>query len=216
MAACPVCHGEIPITDQNYGTLLSCPLCRAVFFVGWDGQPEITQQAGPADSAQTPAPINPVEFAPEEPPAFEVPGGLGLEMHTEALPSQEDGMPTLQSDFSQALEPEPVSTPSMTPAEPLSATSAFDSIEKYSNQTQETLPISYDVFIRGLDLPQQIQNLREAITDGRFAWEPDQIIARINNGELVIQKMSPIKASILIQRVKYADLEIEWRQHVLS
>lgn len=45
MTECPHCHREIEINEINHGTLFNCPLCNAVYFVGWDGQPELPPTA---------------------------------------------------------------------------------------------------------------------------------------------------------------------------
>lgn len=45
MTDCPQCHRQIEISEVNYGTLFNCPLCSAVYFVGWDGQPELAPTA---------------------------------------------------------------------------------------------------------------------------------------------------------------------------
>lgn len=195
MSSCPSCHGQILIAEANFGTLLACPLCSSIFFVGWDGQPELSANPvveEPSTEADLPEP-EPFQ-AEENLPAFTPIESSGI-----------DAFSTGQEYFSNDIAPQPTQD----------LAGAFESVEKYSNQTQETLPLSYNIFIRGLDLPKQVQELRDAIEDARFGWEAEKIISQINNGELVIEKLSPVKASILIQRVKYADIQIEWEQNVL-
>lgn len=60
MSPCPVCFQQVQILDQHHGTLLTCPHCQAVFFVGWDGQPESASIPEPTvtpESAVTTEPI---------------------------------------------------------------------------------------------------------------------------------------------------------------
>ncbi len=45
MTDCPHCHQQIEISEIHYGTLFSCPLCKAVYFIGWDGQAELPPTA---------------------------------------------------------------------------------------------------------------------------------------------------------------------------
>lgn len=37
---CPKCQSSEKVTEQNYGALYTCSSCRAVYFIGFDGQPE--------------------------------------------------------------------------------------------------------------------------------------------------------------------------------
>lgn len=43
-AFCPSCRSPLDLNDQNFGTLFTCVSCRAVFFVGWDGLPEVSSE----------------------------------------------------------------------------------------------------------------------------------------------------------------------------
>lgn len=99
------------------------------------------------------------------------------------------------------------------------ATSAQDftqEIERFSNLNQEVTPLTYDLILRGLDIPKQIEAVREAIQDSRFGWDPDQILGEIREGVLVLKNLSPIKCSLLVQRLKFSDVDVEWRQHALA
>lgn len=41
MTPCPNCQKPVQILDKHLGTLFTCPHCNAVFFVDWNGQPEL-------------------------------------------------------------------------------------------------------------------------------------------------------------------------------
>ena len=43
MVSCPSCQRPVEITEQNKGTLFTCPHCGAVYFIDWNGQPEVAQ-----------------------------------------------------------------------------------------------------------------------------------------------------------------------------
>jgi hypothetical protein len=64
LSPCPVCFQQVQILDQHHGTLLTCPHCQAVFFVGWDGQPESAAAAEPSAPAEAIAAAEP-SAAPE-------------------------------------------------------------------------------------------------------------------------------------------------------
>lgn len=43
MVACPSCHNPVEVNDQHLGTLFTCPHCNSVYFIDWNGQPEMAQ-----------------------------------------------------------------------------------------------------------------------------------------------------------------------------
>lgn len=49
MLACPSCHQSVEIQDKHLGTLFTCPHCNAVFFVDWNGQPELAEHEVPTE-----------------------------------------------------------------------------------------------------------------------------------------------------------------------
>ncbi len=72
------------------------------------------------------------------------------------------------------------------------------------------------LYISGLDSKEVRQSLREAITDRRFAWEADDLLRKIKHGDLVLDNLSPVKATILINRIKCLPLKIRWEQYVVT
>lgn len=43
MISCPSCQKQVDIQDKHMGTLFSCPHCNAVFYINFEGQPEVAQ-----------------------------------------------------------------------------------------------------------------------------------------------------------------------------
>jgi hypothetical protein len=37
---CPSCNKDQKVTEHNFGALYTCPACKAVYFINFDGQPE--------------------------------------------------------------------------------------------------------------------------------------------------------------------------------
>lgn len=37
---CPSCHKEVSVQDKDVGALFTCPQCRSVYFINFDGTPE--------------------------------------------------------------------------------------------------------------------------------------------------------------------------------
>ncbi len=195
MAQCPVCQSEIEITSQHFGTLFTCPRCSAVFFVDWGGQPEVAANSetfGEVPNDQEPAPV--YESVPaEEAPATEV--------------AEEPNY-----DFSQPLgdtAPQPM-TPLGSESNPLG------DIADFGNADLDQSALNYTITISGIDSGALRTQIQEAISDSKFGWSAVQIIAQIKGGVLTIRSVNAVKASILVQRVKYLPVKISWRQDVLS
>lgn len=243
MAVCPVCSQTIDVQDKHHGTLYTCVHCRGVFFVGWDGQPENApvHEADPEPLVMEPSP--PVSAAADEPmpepaPAYEP--SAGFEMNENAFPSAADEpMPEPAPAYEPPVEEPVVEEPAMeepavaeeplagfdAPLDPFGSVAAadaaasgdFSDVAEYANSAEAAAgPLSYTVRIRGLELAETFEVLREALTDSRFGWDAEDIMGRVVGGELTLKGMNPTKASILINRIKYLPIEIDWNQEVFG
>ena len=74
----------------------------------------------------------------------------------------------------------------------------------------------YKVSIRGIDSKEIRQSIREVIQDSRFGWNADQLMSQITRGELVIENLSAVKASVLVGRLKRLSLNIDWKQNAIT
>lgn len=245
MAQCPVCQSEIVITSQHFGTLFTCPKCNAVFFVDWGGQPEAVASSETFGNEEIPDELQtshtPVfselpseeetsgELLSDEGPAVNQFGGDPMNFEVapyeqEPVPHEEipveESTPVYESapaeeanyDFSQPLgatTPQP-----MTPLEPES--NPLSDIADFGNADLNQSALNYTITISGIDSGALRTQIQEAITDSKFGWNVIQIMAQIKGGVLTIRSVNAVKASILIQRVKYLPVKISWRQDVLS
>ena len=92
-------------------------------------------------------------------------------------------------------------------------------ISKYANSEISQAkdgPLVMNVLISGIDSKEMRQSIREAIEDSRFGWDAQKLMLRINNGQLKISGLSPVKASILISRIKRLPIEIRWEQNAIT
>lgn len=186
MILCPSCQQSVEILDMHLGTLFTCPHCNAVYFIDWNGQPEI---ATADESAPEPLPEHLPEHLPE--------------------PSQNEETPYVNEapyDFSQSLDS----------ASMVAAPEDFSDVTEFANSNSNIGPLSYTVIIDGIDSSQLLIQLKDAMTDSRFAWEETNLLAQIVDTRLVLPGLSPTKASVLISRIKYLPLKISWRQDVLA
>ncbi|HRO67343.1 MAG TPA: hypothetical protein PL182_07255 [Pseudobdellovibrionaceae bacterium] len=242
MASCPNCHQTIEILNQHMGALFNCPHCRAVFFVDWNGQPEAMAEHEPEpppseSPLEMPAVGNefqasPLEMpSPEEAPSFvETPLESPLDTSVEAPVEIPFEAPPAGETFTPETSPTYEETPdaSLTPPESTdsfmggesfaapeeSAVGGMADVLNYGNQENSTGPLTYTVLIAGLELAETFEKLKEALTDSRFNWESDEVMAQVQAGRLELKGLNPTKASILINRIKYLPIEVSWKQEV--
>ncbi|MBC7370695.1 MAG: hypothetical protein H7326_03965, partial [Bdellovibrionaceae bacterium] len=235
MAACPVCQSQLEITAQHFGTLYNCPRCNAVFFVDWDGKPE----GAPAEEESL-APVTGESFTP---PANEFQNApehnfsSGSEPNVESFASQDQNYQQDQSfDANQSSEPpaayatdeevpvdnydfdQPlgqVADPTEPVGGPVSEKSTFSEITDFGNADVTQAAFNYTVTIAGIDTAVIYTQVKEALTDSKFGWNIIQIMTQAKDGVLTIRSVNAVKASILIQRVKYLPVKVSWRQDVL-
>lgn len=226
MIACPSCQRPVEILDQHFGALFTCPHCQAVYFIDWQGQPEMAQHdnqdepivsedvvegsfenpvENSVESAEYTAPLDSGEpFAPDfVEPNYEAPIPEGEYMGP---------VETESYDFSQPLgQPEVNTFGNETTDSP-----DFSDITDFANADVELGPLSYTIQIDGLDSSANIIQLKEVMTDSRFSWDVSALLKGIKEGRLVLTGLPPAKASVLINRLKYLPFKISWRQDVLT
>lgn len=219
MIPCPSCHKSVEILDKHLGTLFTCPHCNSVYFIDWNGQPELAQheEEPPVyDEAPVQSPtLEPTQIF-ESPDNFESSQSIEEEAPVDA-PSFETG-PSFESeqgvsmeephDFSQTLDSYQPSTSSDTPD--------FSDVTEFANADTASGSLTYTVTIEGVESNHTLAGLREAMTDSRFAWDVDGLLSELAYGRIVLKRLSPAKASVLINRIKYLPLKVSWRQDVLS
>lgn len=189
MAVCPVCQSEIEIISQHHGTLFTCPSCSGVFFIDWSGQPEV--QVSPSPHFETPTTSEP------ELPIMEEAVTLEEAPSVEEAPSD--------YDFSQPLDVSEVAE-----------SSGFSEIADFGNADLTQAAFNYSLTISGIDSGTLRSQVQEALSDSKFGWNVVELMAQIKGGVLTIRSMNAVKASILMQRVKYLPVKVSWRQDVLS
>lgn len=92
----------------------------------------------------------------------------------------------------------------------------FSDVTDFANANTSLGPISYTLIIEGIDSARLTSELKEAMTDSRFAWDVEEVLSSKKSDTLVLNSLSPAKASILVSRIKYLPFKISWRQDVLT
>jgi hypothetical protein len=174
LSTCPNCTQGIQVEEKHYGTIFTCPNCRAVFYIGWDGSPEVSEQEPAA------APVEAFEDQPVE-ALTETTSELAIETAAEA-----------------------------------EAEETYAEVSQFANASESSGPLTYHLQIKGLELADTFEKVREAMTDSRFGWDVDQLMSTIHFGELRLNHVSPTKAAVLVGRIKGLPIEISWKQEVYS
>lgn len=239
---CPKCGATL---KDDYG-MVECPSCGTVVFIDMEGgahvgsetpaeaAPEIQPAEASADSSLEVEPASAFESgydpgaissdfqAPqfsEDTPSDELappPSALAPEEHVaESAPSDDadlnmDALLGYQEPEAEAVETEPVELGQ--PGDPLGLNSFANS---EISQAKDGL-LSYKILISGIDSKEMRESLREAIEDTRFGWNPSVLMGRISKGHLTLENVSPVKATILINRIKRLPLEIRWEQYAIT
>jgi hypothetical protein len=77
-------------------------------------------------------------------------------------------------------------------------------------------PLLFRLVISGIDSKEIRASLREAMEDSRFGWDVDAVMRSIVKGELRIDHVSPVKATIMISRIKCMPVRIRWEQYAVT
>jgi len=222
--SCPKCGAAL---KDDYG-MIHCPQCGTMLFIDMDGQANLGTEEDPSlDLVQTPelAPLanlpenNPSEaydFAttsefstPTEPPSPEFAPLLATELAIEASETVEefsmDSMLGYQETPSEADQIGPV-------GDPLGLSAYANSEVSQAKDGR----LSFKILISGIDSKEMRDSLREAIEDARFGWNASALIAKISRGTLELDHVAPVKATILINRIKRLPVQIRWEQYAVT
>lgn len=99
--------------------------------------------------------------------------------------------------------------------EPMAA-QTLDDVADYGNTDSSSGPLSYSILVKGIELSETFVQIRDALSDSRFAWDTDKLMESINAGVLFIQGVSPTKAALLVTRLRYLPVEISWEQEIYA
>ncbi|MGZ3774787.1 MAG: hypothetical protein ACXVCY_13260 [Pseudobdellovibrionaceae bacterium] len=243
MIPCPSCHQPVEILDQHMGTLFTCPHCNSVYFIDWNGQPELAvheSEVQPVPEFMAPvssevsqninsqninskdendsyfeAPVSEEAYGFSDSNAESFEADLPSEYHSLATETHHNYSEEAPYDFNQPLDQMTIG-PSESENSLDKAPADFSDVTEFANSNSSSGPFSYTVIISGVESSHLVKQLREAMTDSKFGWDTESILSKIGGGSLILPGLSPTKASVLINRIKYLPLKISWRQDVLS
>ncbi len=162
----------------------------------WDFQAVESNSESDADAAAADADWQ-ANFAPEE---------AGEDQATSLLDANSNRVLEKENAFAQE---EPAVQDNADFAEVVD----FANSEK-SNPNQGEL--FYSLVIQGVDSAKIREELRVALEDKAFLWDVDEIFSSMKDGVLRIEKTNPVKASILVERLKAIDVQVQWKQYHIT
>jgi hypothetical protein len=202
MPQCPKCEAQL---NEDFG-MVTCPQCEAVVFIDMEGQAQLAnEEPVPVEEPYTEA----LTEAPFDDSSFESFNEVIVE---NSAPPLEDFVP-VPSEFVEMNSQIETADQSPLPIDDPLGLNAYANSE--FSQAKDG-PLSYTLLIEGLDSKELRDSLRQALSDSRFAWDADQIMTTVRNGELRIETVTPVKASVLVGRLKRLPLKIQWEQNVVT
>ncbi len=205
MVQCPKCSSKL---DVDFG-MITCPSCNSVVFVEFDG----TAKVSDGDT------LNEQEAPLPEPDLSAFDNAMGESMFApEPSAAQEAASPVFQVDTPEFQQVDvdspmvPVTDEVMSPNDPLGVSTYANS--EFSQGKDG--PFLFNLFINGLDSKEIRESLREAMNDSRFSFDSKNLLGQIRDGKLLIKNVSPVQASILVNRLKRLPLTITWEQHAIT
>lgn len=188
---CPSCHQNIEVLEANFGSLFTCSSCSAVYFINFDGDPESSDLQVEVHDA--------MGNVPEPSPHF-----------SDSI--LDDPQIHLNDESPSNDEPAVESTNDNQNEEELSSNS-IQEINEFANSTDSNLTgLKYRVVIHGIDSKILLQEVKEALEDTRFNWDVGIILSQRKNGAIELKPLPPVKAILIIQRLRLSGLEFMWEE----
>ena len=112
----------------------------------------------------------------------------------------------------QELPPEPETEPMVEP-EPMEDIPEGE-VFQFNDTDPAQGPMSYSVIVAKIDTKELRNQILEAINDPKFGWDPREVMKSVQAGVLHFNDLNPVKASVLVQKLRDLPIEISWTQNV--
>ena len=212
MSTCPNCGA---VLNADFG-MVTCASCNSVLFVDMDGLAHFSEppaaSPGSLEAARSPLPTLEEEYASPDfdPPPADAPIASPLPPDLDFVPVSMEPEPENYVEQSLAAPIDAEFTPS--PEDPLG-------LNGYANSELSQAkdgPLLFKLSVSGIDSKEMRESIREALGDPRFGWDAAEVMSRIKLGRLTIDALSPVKATVLVNRLKRMPVRIEWEQHAIT
>jgi hypothetical protein len=103
--------------------------------------------------------------------------------------------------------PEPPSTPQETPSALFQDVVDFGNVDQPANGHGALV---YDLKIQGVDTLEIREEVSLCLTDSRLQLDVTSLMKQIEKGVLQIKQINPVKASVILTRMRHLPLKISW------
>lgn len=186
MANCPHCQSE---NDADFG-LVNCGSCGRSFLVEIDGAVRAPEA--------TPPPL--IENTKNE-----VREKTAIDELSQVLMQDLNLIENGPDDIEALMSPSP-------------ASSDMKELADYGN-SEDSLAregaYRFSIYISGIDSADIKNEIKDALSDGRFLWDLDALMKQIDQGALVIRDLSAVKSALIVQRLKILPIDIKWEQNAI-
>ncbi len=212
MVSCPHCQTE---NDADFG-LVNCHSCGRPFLIEIDGSVRATDTASGGASVEA---------------------SLGSSAESFSAPAEqltniliEDVSSNSVADFSsEAVESanDIFNLPEEVPA--AIAKAARQEIRKETNEDMREVATfgnsdaslareggyRFNLSIYGIDSADIREEVKDALTDGRFLWDLESLLNQVEQGVLKLNDLSAVKSALIVQRLKTLPVDIKWEQYAI-
>ena len=117
-----------------------------------------------------------------------------------------------ESPEAPSFDPGVQELPPEQPIEPIPAPEV--EVFQFKDSDPAQGPMSYSVIVAKIDTKELRNQILEAINDPKFGWDPREVMKSVQAGVLHFNDLNPVKASVLVQKLKDLPIEISWTQNV--
>lgn len=200
--------------------MITCPSCGAIVFVDMEGMAHVA-------SKEPDAPVGnaaPEVSVADEPPSWASPEPFaepGTEPRDESSESQESELEAPRSPESALDMDGFLGYQDSIPAADSAQIDTNDplGLSAYANSELSGAadgPFVVTVIVSGIDAKDLRDDVRQVLQDPRFGWDAMALIAGIKNGELRLERIAPVKATIVVNRIKHLSVSIRWEQNAIT
>ncbi len=225
MSQCPYCQSEI---SDDFG-LVTCKSCGQSIMISIDGHIQKIDPSGvdPGDAQDlSSGEVGGEEFEEDYPsePLPEQP--LGPDSEVQALELAQDSyeeeavLPEIPSHVDPApFEEDPLGGDLKEAVPPPETDASFGDVVSFANSDSNQWTegnIKYKVIISGVDSAELKLELKLILSEPRFMWDHFALMSSIKAGELILNDISAVKASVLVKRLRPLSVGVRWEQYVLQ
>jgi hypothetical protein len=220
MAQCPRCGASI---EADFG-VINCSTCSALVSVGFDGSVSLAEEdeTKPTEDVSsfiesTPDPVKSLDEVESFTQFHKQQGSIAAEISLQENAEAAKEVPADELEQWQAVPQtvNPFSNEEEDRTKVLSANN-FKDVEAFGNSdlsSSQSGGLVYDIQIEGIDSKSIRSEIESVLQDPKMKLSVDILMKSIKDGKLVLRRLNPIKASIIIKSLMHLPVQIHWKQN---